>query len=86
MARSNAESPEFLSGAVIDGWRAKSRRGEHDGLAIWSTAELMDFFKTDRTDITAAFGAMAEVVEHSTQDMTEDNLYAMSAYLKYPQP
>ena len=54
---------------MIDGWRTKSLHGEHDGLAIWSTAELVDFFKTGRTDITAAFAAMAEVVEHSTQYM-----------------
>ncbi len=86
VALSNADSEEFLSGAVIDGWRAKSLRGEHDGLAIWSTAELVDFFKTGRTDITAAFGAMAEVVEHSTQYMTEDDIYAMSAYLKTLSP
>ena len=86
VALSNAESEEFLSGAVIDGWRAKSLRGEHDGLAIWSTDELVDFFKTGRTDITAAFGAMAEVVEHSTQYMTDDDVYAMSAYLKTLSP
>lgn len=83
---SNAGSEVFLSGAVIDGWRAKSLRGEYEGLGIWSTAELVDFFKTGRTNITAAFGAMAEVVEHSTQYMTEDDLYAMSAYLKTLSP
>ena len=86
LALSNADSEEFLSGAVIDGWRAKSLRGEHDGLATWSTAELVDFFKTGRTETTAAFGAMAEVVEHSTQYMTEGDLYAMSAYLKTLSP
>lgn len=75
-------SDAFLSGAVIDGWRAKSLRGEHRGLGTWQTEELVDFFKTGRTDITAAFGAMAEVVEHSTQYMTDADLYAMSAYLK----
>ncbi|WP_417594824.1 c-type cytochrome [Oceanospirillum sp.] len=86
LALSNAESNAFLGGAVIDGWRAKSLRGEYEGLGIWSTEELVDFFKTGRTDLTSAFGAMAEVVEHSTQYMTEEDLYAMSAYLKTLSP
>ncbi len=86
VALSNADSEEYLSGAVIDGWRAKSLRGEHRGLATWHTAELVDFFKTGRTDITAAFGAMAEVVENSTQYMTDEDLYAMAAYLKTLSP
>lgn len=83
---SNAETDRFLSGAVIDGWRAKSLRGEARGLASWTTEELVDFFKTGRTETTAAFGAMAEVVEHSTQYMTDEDLYAMSAYLKTLSP
>lgn len=86
VALSNAGSDEFLSGAVIDGWRAKSLRGEHRGLGTWSKAELIEFFKTGRTDITAAFGAMAEVVEDSTQYMTGEDLNAMSAYLKTLSP
>lgn len=86
IALSNADSNEYLSGAVIDGWRAKSLRGEHRGLGTWDTAELVDFFKTGRTDKTAAFGAMAEVVEHSTQYMTDTDLQAMSAYLKTLSP
>lgn len=86
VALSNAQSEEYLSGAVIDGWRAKSLRGEHRGLGTWNTHELVEFFKTGRTDITAAFGAMAEVVEDSTQYMTDDDLYAMAAYLKTLSP
>ena len=82
VALSNADSAEYLSGAVIDGWRAKSIRGEHRGLGTWTVVELNDFFKTGRTDTTAAFGAMAEVVEHSTQYMTDYDINAMSSYLK----
>lgn len=86
IALSNADSEEYLSGAVIDGWRAKSIRGEHRGLGTWTIAELNDFFKTGRTDTTAAFGAMAEVVELSTQHMTNDDINAMSSYLKSLSP
>ncbi len=86
IALTNADSKEYLSGAVIDGWRAKSIRGEHRGLATWSIEDLNLFFKTGRTDTTAAFGAMAEVVENSTQYMTDDDIHAMSAYLKTLSP
>lgn len=72
----------YLSGAVIDGWRAKSIRGEATGLGLWNVDELSMFFKTGRTDHTSAFGAMADVVEHSTQYWTDDDLMAMSLYLK----
>lgn len=82
----NAGSDRFLAGAIIDGWRAKSLRGEHRGLGLWDENELVEFFKTGRTDITAAFGAMAEVVEHSTQYWTDQDLHAMSAYLKTLSP
>jgi mono/diheme cytochrome c family protein len=86
IALTNADSAEYLSGAVIDGWRAKSIRGEHRGLGTWNVDDLSLFFKTGRTDTTAAFGAMAEVVEHSTQYMTDADLNAMSSYLKTLSP
>ncbi|WP_150303378.1 cytochrome c [Pseudomonas saliphila] len=86
VALSNLDSDHYLSGAVIDGWRAKSLRGEHRGLGTWHTDELVEFLKTGRTDVTAAFGAMAEVVEDSTQYMTDSDLHAMSAYLKTLSP
>src|SRR5690606_6340172 len=86
VALSHSESGEYLSGAIIDGWRAKSLRGEHRGLGTWTTEELVDFFRTGRTDTTAAFGAMAEVIEHSTQYMTGEDLHAMAAYLKTLSP
>ena len=76
----------YLAGAVIDGWRAKSLRGEAQGLGIWQTDELVDFFKTGRTAHTAAFGAMADVVEHSTQYWTDSDLQAMAKYLKTLSP
>lgn len=82
LALSLEQSDKYLSGAVIDGWRAKSLRGGDRGLIEWSEAELNDFFKTGRTDKVAAFGAMADVIQHSTQFMTDTDIAAMSAYLK----
>lgn len=76
----------FLSGAVIDGWRAKSLRSEARGLASWSIEELELFLATGRTDKVAAFGAMADVIEHSTRYMTQADISAMAAYLKQLPP
>ncbi|MDN6179391.1 MAG: cytochrome c [Halomonas subglaciescola] len=86
VALSNSGSEAFLAGATIDGWRAKSLRGEHGGLGTWEADELSEFFRTGRTDTSAAFGAMADVVEHSTQYMTDADIDAMSHYLKSLSP
>ncbi|QWF38617.1 cytochrome c [Bordetella hinzii] len=85
-ALSLADGDAFLSGAVIDGWRAKSLRGEAQGLQSWSQAEIVEFLRTGRNDKVAAFGAMADVVEHSTQYFSDEDLHSVAAYLKHLPP
>jgi len=85
-ALSLADGDAFLSGAVIDGWRAKSLRGEAQGLQSWSEAEIVAFLQTGRTDKVAAFGAMADVVAHSTRYFAQADLDAVAAYLKQLPP
>ncbi|KLU25978.1 alcohol dehydrogenase [Caballeronia mineralivorans PML1(12)] len=73
----------FLSGGVIDGYLAKSLRGDaNDGLGSWSEAEIVELLKSGRTAHSAAFGGMAEVVEDSTQHMSDADLTAIARYLK----
>ncbi|WP_082190078.1 cytochrome c [Frateuria defendens] len=74
----------FLAGgAPLEGWVAKNLRGDaRDGLGGWSEAELVQFLKTGRTDRTAAFGGMTEVVQHSLQYLGDDDLAAIAHYLK----
>ena len=81
-AASDKDGTAFLAGADINGWYAKSLRGDPDGLARWSETELVTFLRTGRTDRTAAFADMAEVVQHSTQFLTDDDLTAVARYLK----
>ena len=76
----------FLSGALIDGWRAKSLRGEAQGLKLWSEAEVAEFLKTGRTERIIAFGAMADVIQHSSQYWSDEDLQATAAYLKQLSP
>lgn len=75
-------SRQFLSGSVLEGWYAKSLRNEDIGLSTWSQEEIVEFLRTGRNDRTAAFGGMADVVQHSTQYMTDEDLQAMAHYLK----
>ncbi|QDQ86818.1 cytochrome c [Alcaligenaceae bacterium SJ-26] len=82
-ALSSSEGNAFLAGSKIDGWYAKSLRGEHAaGLGTWSVEEIVELLKTGRTAKGAAIGAMAEVVGHSTQYLTDSDLYAMAKFMK----
>ncbi|KJZ64017.1 c-type cytochrome [Pseudomonas fluorescens] len=78
------EGSAFLSGsAPLEGWIAKSLRGDHkDGLGSWSEEQLVQFLKTGRSDRSAVFGGMSDVVTHSMQYMTDDDLTAIARYLK----
>ena len=71
----------FLSGSELEGWYAKSLRNEDTGLAGWSQQEIADFLKTGRNARTAAFGIMAEVVQHSAQHLSDADASAIAAYL-----
>lgn len=81
-----AGSDQFLGGAVLEGWYAKSLRGEYTGLATWSEDELVDFLRSGRTDKTAAFGSMADVVGHSTAKMTDADVLSIARYIKQLPP
>lgn len=85
-ALTEREGPAFLAGAAIDNWYAKSLRGDKDGLGQWNETDIVSFLKTGGTDRTAAFGDMAEVVEHSTQYLNDDDLTGIARYLKSMPP
>ena len=74
----------FLSGsAPLEGWIAKNLRGDHkDGLGSWDEAQLVQFLKTGRSDRSAVFGGMSDVIEHSMQYMSQADLTAIARYLK----
>ncbi|MGY2267001.1 c-type cytochrome [Pseudomonas sp. SDO5561_S422] len=81
---SASDGTAFLSGsAPLEGWIAKSLRGDHkDGLGSWSEEQLVQFLKTGRSDRSAVFGGMSDVVVHSMQYMSEQDLTAIARYLK----
>ena len=69
----------FLSGGSLNGWDVPSLRG----LPRWSEQETVEYLATGRNDKAAVGGEMTSVVEHSTSWMTEADLKAISAYLKF---
>ena len=83
-ALSATDGSAFLSGsAPLEGWIAKSLRGDHkDGLGSWSEEQLVQFLKTGRSDRSAVIGGMSDVVVHSMQYMSENDLTAIARYLK----
>ncbi|WP_130833429.1 c-type cytochrome [[Erwinia] mediterraneensis] len=84
-ALSDGEGSDFLAGsnAPIDGWTASNLRGDNrDGLGRWSESDLSQFLRYGRNDHTAAFGGMTEVVEHSLQYLSDEDITAIARYLK----
>ncbi|MEZ0605536.1 cytochrome c [Paraburkholderia sp. IW21] len=82
-AFSEQDGRRYLSGATLAGWNAPTLAdGLGSGLAGWSTEELAAFLKTGRGAHTAAFGAMTEVVNDSTQHLRDADLKAIAVYLK----
>ncbi|WP_212625422.1 cytochrome c [Pseudomonas sp. PP3] len=75
---------DFLSGgAPIEGWVPKDLRGSKTtGLGQWTEVDIVQFLKTGRNDRTAVFGGMSEVVDHSLQHLSQDDLGAIARYLK----
>ncbi len=83
-ALSPSDGNDFLAGsAPLEGWIAKNLRGDHkDGLGSWNEDQLVEFLKTGRSKDSAVFGGMTEVVEHSLQHMSDQDLTAIARYLK----
>ncbi len=84
-ALNNGEGNNYLAGssAPIDGWTASNLRGDNrDGLGRWSEEDLKQFLRFGRNDHTAVFGGMTDVVQHSLQYLSDDDISAIAKYLK----
>jgi mono/diheme cytochrome c family protein len=81
------ESPQYLSGAVVDNWFALNLRGDPaSGLQRWSEADIVGFLKDGHSSGGAAFGSMTDVVENSMQYLRDNDLRAIARYLKSLSP
>ncbi len=73
----------YLSGAQLGGWFASNLTSNPTtGIGKWSAQDIVDFLKTGANSHATAFGPMTEVINNSTQWMTDQDLAAMAVYLK----
>ncbi|MDQ1212447.1 c-type cytochrome [Pantoea anthophila] len=70
---------QFLAGGSLNHWAVPSLRG----LPHWSQQEIVDYLQTGRNDKAAVGGEMTSVIEHSSSHMTDADLNAIAAYLKF---
>ena len=79
----DSTDPDFLSGGELDHWSAPNLRGDGgDGLGDWSDEDIVGFLKTGRASMSSAFGTMIDVVNYSTQYLTDHDSRATAVYLK----
>jgi len=72
---------EVATGQVRD-WFAVNITNAKHGLASWSEADLVRYFRTGVSARGGTLGPMDEVVHHSLRHLTDDDLQAMAVYLK----
>jgi len=79
----DATSPDYLAGALLDGWYAPSLRGDaSSGISRWSEDDVVAFLQKGRNQHAVVFGSMADAFNNSTQFMRDDDLRAIAHYLK----
>ncbi|WP_322889664.1 MULTISPECIES: c-type cytochrome [unclassified Yoonia] len=78
------QDDQYLAGETMDGWHSPNLTGDPvTGLGEWSQQDLIDYLgRGQAADIVQAAGPMADVVQHSTRHLEDDDLAAMAAYLK----
>ena len=77
------KTKQKLEGGYGENWYATSLTNDvRDGLGDWTADELVSYLKTGQNAKAAATGPMAEVIENSTQHLSEEDLRAIAAYLK----
>lgn len=78
----DSSDSDFLSGAPLDHWSASSLNSDiNSGLGRWSNDDIAEFLGTGHNRFGTAFGTMVEVINNSTQYMSDGDLNAMAVYL-----
>lgn len=78
-----SDAATYLAGGTLDNWHAPNLRGDRDtGLGNWREGDIAAFLATGHGGNVAAFGSMTQVVENSSQFMTDADRLAIAHYLK----
>lgn len=77
------EKSRTLAGGFGEDWYAPAlTNAGRDGLGHWSEQQLVEYLKTGTNAKSHAVGPMAEVVQHSTQHLSDADLHSVAVYLK----
>lgn len=78
-----ADTGDVMSGNLADGWYAPNlTSASPDGLGGWSAQDIAQYLKTGTNRFTHVTGAMRDVVEKSTSQMSDADRLAIAIYLK----
>ncbi|MDK9696514.1 MAG: c-type cytochrome [Siculibacillus sp.] len=76
MSEAGPNGRHFLAGAQVEHWNAIELRD------LWTVEDTVELLKTGQNRFATASGSMTEVILHSTQAMSDEDLGAMATYLK----
>ncbi len=77
------KTKDAFQGGYGENWYATSLTHDvRDGLGNWSIQDIVEYLKTGSNAKAAATGPMAEVIQNSTQHLTDSDLRSMAVYLK----
>ena len=77
----------YLGGAVVENWFASNLTTDHNtGLGRWNENDTYLFLKTGANVYASAYGSMTDVINNSTQYLSDQDLRAIAHYLKSLQP
>lgn len=76
MSDAGTNGKYYLAGATVDAWRALSLRN------LWTVEDTALLLKTGQNRFATVSGGMVEVIHHSSQHFTDEDLTAIATYLK----
>jgi mono/diheme cytochrome c family protein len=77
------KTKQNLQGGYGENWYATSLTNDvRDGLGDWTLGDIVRYLRTGANAKAAATGPMAEVIEHSTQHLSDADLRAIGVYLR----
>lgn len=76
MDETGAKGDKFLAGAQVENWNAVNLRN------LWTVPDMVQLLKTGQNRFATVSGSMVDVISHSTQHFSDEDLTAMAVYMK----
>ena len=76
MSEAGRSGQLYLAGETVEQWQALSLRN------LWTVEDTVQLLKTGQNRFATVSGSMTDVIHHSTQHFSDDDLLAIASYLK----